>query len=194
MTGSDSQLPSLKERLVAELKRDSKRVAVLGVLMVVLVALAGREALRQTRPSTARAAAARLAPARPAGDKTLPPGARQTPDTEAKVDLGLHRLTVDRDLFTPDPVYFPSRHTASAPKIKVVDPAAKIEAAKRAVRAQAHALTLQSTVVGATPTAIVNGQVLRAGDWINGFKVVAITTRSCTMEKDGTRVTLEMSK
>jgi hypothetical protein len=52
---------------------------------------------------------------------------------------------------------------------------------------------LQSTFIGSTPTAVVNGRVLRVGESINGFKVVEITARACVVEQGEVKVRLEMS-
>jgi len=80
--------------------------------------------------------------------------------------------------------------------IKPIDDSIAVkEAQDRAVRAQAQALSLQSTIVGDVdvPTAIINGEVLRVGDLINGFRVVDIAARTCTVEKANLRITLEMT-
>ena len=108
-------------------------------------------------------------------------------------DLIQYCLVVDRDMFTPDPVYFPPKQKPRpvAVATPVDEEAARREAERKAVQAQARALTLQSTMVGSA--AIINGQVLRVGDWINGFQVVEIAVRSCTVEKSSMRVTLEMA-
>ncbi len=68
----------------------------------------------------------------------------------------------------------------------------KLAARKKIVLAQAQALTLQSTIVTANPTAMINDSVLRKGDWINGFQVVEITPRTCSLVKDEITVILGM--
>jgi len=93
----------------------------------------------------------------------------------------------------PNPDFFPPEEPPPAPKAKATPGAdARKQAEAKAVAAQARALTLQSTVVSATPTAIINGRVLRAGEWINGFQVTHITSHTCTLEKKGISVVLEM--
>jgi len=203
MAGRGPNNASLKERLLGELKRDRKKVAILGVLLTVLVVVGGREVLKRLRPAKAGAAVT-PAPARSEADSVAgagrtPPAGLNDKDGGAGESNGLpalQNLVVDRDLFTPNPIFYPPRQKRRpAPKVTPVDDAAaRREAEKRAVQAQAQALTLQSTVVGAVPTAIVNGRVLRVGDWITGFRVVEIGSRTCIIEKQSMRVTLEMSK
>ena len=64
----------------------------------------------------------------------------------------------------------------------------------RAVRAQADGLSLQSTMIGSSPSAVINGHVLRVGDYIEGFRVIGIHPRSCDVKKKGIEVSLGMKK
>ena len=67
------------------------------------------------------------------------------------------------------------------------------EAARaKAVCAGAQALSLQSTMLGAAPTALINGSVLREGQWINGFRLKYITSNAVLVTKDGVDVELRM--
>jgi hypothetical protein len=69
------------------------------------------------------------------------------------------------------------------------------EAARaKAVRAQAAALELQSTMVGPSASALINGQVLQKSAWINGFRVKSIGSDSCVVTKDGVDVVLRMKE
>jgi hypothetical protein len=63
-----------------------------------------------------------------------------------------------------------------------------------AIRAQARALSLQSTMLGATPTALINGEMLREGDWISGFRLESIASGRCVISREGVKVVLRMSK
>ena len=60
------------------------------------------------------------------------------------------------------------------------------------IRAQARSLTLQSTMLSENPVAIINGQVLRVGEWINGFEVTEITAHACKVSKTDVTVLLKM--
>lgn len=53
-------------------------------------------------------------------------------------------------------------------------------------------LRLQSVIQGPVPIAVINGMVLRVGDSIEGFEIVALQTRSVQMIQGNQTVTLTM--
>ena len=196
--------PKLKHRLLAEVRRDPKKASILGVLALVLLIIGVRLVVFRTgSPSVSSAETAQASGA--GGEMSLqrPASAAQSPslskggDRQADSFLAIQKVPVDRDIFTPNVAYFPVEDKANpstvVSAVQVVDPTAKARAAKLQVQAQAKALSLQSTVVGSVPTAIVNGRVLRVGDWISDFQIVEISSRSCQLEKSGIRVVLEMA-
>jgi len=198
MAATDPQ-PANAKGLLAELKRDPKRAVVLAVLGAVLLVIGGRLLLQQL--GSPRTGAAAQGPAGRAQDD--PAHGKAPGDVWAKASQGAAQpkapaarsLPLVRDIFTPNPTFFPPHRPApAAATAKVVDdPEARLAAERRAALAQASSLVLQTTVVGATGTAIINGQVLRVGDTIGGFRVVEIASRSCTLAKGAVRVTLEMT-
>jgi hypothetical protein len=197
MATRDARQPGLRDRLLAELKRSPKKTVVLAGLVGLLAIVAGRELVRRVTPSSARAAARPSQPtaSREPARKPGPAGAAAASPAPAPLPGGGDPV-VDRDIFKPNVAYFAplAQRAKPAPTAAPVDmEAARREAERRAVQAQAQALRLQSTVVGEASVAIVNGQLLRKGDWISGFQVVEITAHTCTVEKKGMRVTLEMS-
>ena len=205
MGNSKSTSPALKNRLLAEVRRDPKKASILGVLALVFMIVVVREVARRTGlPSTGSAATARAHGAGGATSLRKPANVVQAPSlskgTNRRVDpsTAIVRAPVDRDIFTPNVAYFPfeekPKPRVAVAAAQVVDPNAKAEAMKLQAQAQAKALSLQSTVTGAVPTAIVNGRVLRVGDRINDFQVVEINSRSCRLEKSGIPVVLEMAK
>lgn len=143
-------------------------------------------------------------------------GAR--PDAAARREEYLASLdrTIARDLFRPNPELFPPSGDdrgaggANAGKAQDDQPgwfqqvwdwveqarqARRDEIARaEAVRAQAGALVLQSTMVGPSATALINGQVLQKSDWIDGFRVKSIASDTCVVSKDGVDVVLRMKK
>ena len=145
------------------------------------------------------------------------PGAPRA-DAAARREEYLARLdrAITRDLFKPSPELFPPSgddrvaSRRSAEDARASQPSwsrqaeAWIEKARRArrakaaraeaVRAQAAALELQSTMVGPSASALINGQVLRKSDWINGFRVKSIGADSCVVTKDGVDVVLHMKE
>ncbi len=193
---------NLKDRLLAEVRRDPKQASILGALALVLLIIGVREvAKRSGSPSTASAATARTTggaatlrkPANATHVSGLPKGQGQ----QAGSSMPVAKAPVDRDIFTPNVAYFPAQEKVKPSTVvsytTVIDPNAQAAAAKLQVQAQAKALSLQSTVVGAVPTAIINGRVLQVGDRISEFQVVEIASRSCQLEKSGIRVVLEMA-
>lgn len=197
MSTSKSTPTNLKDRMLAEMRRDPKKASILGVLGAVLLIISVREVVRRSgSPAPARAFEA-TSLRKPAGEARAP-GLAKGKDRQRERSLPIAKATVDRDIFTPNVAYFPVEEKAKPASLvasaQVVDPTAKAEAAKLRVQAQAKALSLQSTVVGAVPTAIINGRVLRVGDWVSDFQVVQISSRSCKLEKSGIRVMLEMAE
>lgn len=189
-------------RLAGELRRNAKKTVVLAVLLAVLGFVTGREMLRSAGPQDARAAGSGAASPARMGSRpvakiaTSRPEEAGRPDRRRREDAEAGTPITDRDLFTPNPVHFPPQERRPRPApvaTPMEDTVEKAEALRRAVQAQAQALALQSTVIGESPTAIINGQLLRAGDSINGFRVVEITARSCAVEKEGMRITLDMA-
>lgn len=204
MVESNVNVPTWKQKLAVELRRDTRKTVALGLLLVVAGVAAGRLLVKELTPSDARADFA-------AGDPvTEAPGTAASPSAAAPGLIGqsepparrsaiwyprhLNR-EIARDIFLPNPDFFPPEEPPPAPEAKGTsgaDARKQADAEAKAVAAQARALTLQSTVVSATPTAIINGRVLRAGEWINGFQVTRITSHTCTLEKKGITVVLEM--
>jgi len=66
------------------------------------------------------------------------------------------------------------------------------QARRKRIQAEAGQLVLQSTIVGSSPMAIINGHVVRAGKSIEGFRVLQVTSHACVVEKDGVKVTLRI--
>jgi hypothetical protein len=204
MSNSRSKTPNLKDRLLAGLRRDPKKASILGVLALVFLIVGVREVARRTgSPSAGSAATSRVSDAGGATGLPGPANALQAPglpkggNRQADSSTAIQKVPVDRDIFTPNVAYFPVGEKTEPGTVvsstQVIDPTAKAEAARQEVQARAKALSLQSTVIGAVPTAIVNGRVLRVGDWISDFQVVEINSRSCQLEKSGIRVVLEMA-
>ena len=60
------------------------------------------------------------------------------------------------------------------------------------IRLAAEALKLESTIVGPTPQAIVNGQIVREGGNIAGFHVLKIQPRCVVVEREGVKLAVGM--
>ncbi len=194
-------VPNWWERLVVELKRDKKKTTILALLLVVTGVVGGRMIVKQLAPSQAGAAAVPATAVAPSAVATTPhtvsgmlPEYQNDSSVERKKYILQIDHTISRDIFVPNEEYFALEKPVSKSKVVLPD-APKTdnkEAERQAIRAQAQTLTLQCTIDGVTPTAIINGSVVRAGEWINGFKVVKVTSRECTLEKKGVTVILGM--
>lgn len=130
-----------------------------------------------------------------------------------------HLATLDRsivrDLFRPDPQMFPPQNaSANLASIVVRDPNEATEwfeqvgvwidqkqqaqhdevARARAIETQAGALSLQSIMLGDSPSALINGRVLRTGEWISGFQIKSIGPDGCIITREGVDVKLRMRR
>jgi hypothetical protein len=61
------------------------------------------------------------------------------------------------------------------------------------IRIAAEALKLDSTIMGATPGAMVNGQMVREGSVVNGFRVLKIEARQLIVEREGVKLAIMMN-
>lgn len=190
-------MPDWKQRLAQAFKGEGKKLIILAVLFVVAVVLVARMVLKPKGPARAHAAP-RVESFQP--ESPAEAHLSQADEAVGKPDRHVQRLdrTIRRDIFLPDPDFFPSLPEKQVRQRELPLAAAPAEAALQArrefIRAQAAELALQSTVVGAVPTAIINGRVLLVGGWIDGFQVVEITPHKCMVRKNDIKITLEMSE
>jgi hypothetical protein len=61
------------------------------------------------------------------------------------------------------------------------------------IRIAAESLKLESTILGATPGAMVNGQMVREGSVVAGFRVLKIESRQLIMEREGIKLAIMMN-
>ena len=94
------------------------------------------------------------------------------------------------------------------PEIKPGDPQAAGDAAKSGpspadvkkerqafaenIREQAGQLKLQTTIMGAVPKALVNGQLVGEGDVVASLRIVKITARGMVIEREGIKLEIQM--
>jgi hypothetical protein len=190
---------ALLARLKDELLRDKRKTVALAVTFVVFCGFAGRSLLWSPSPSAgAEATGASVGGLSPAQHTPAfaEGGSHAATDVRGDVSAPRRQRSISRDLFAVDIDQFPPKERSAPVSVLPADvpasPPDGQESADRVVQAQARALILQSTVVSEDPIAIVNGRVLRVGDLINGFQVVLISSRGCTLEKRGVKVLLEM--
>jgi hypothetical protein len=63
---------------------------------------------------------------------------------------------------------------------------------KRELVDLARSLRLQSVIQGSAPAIVINGEVLRVGDSIEGFEIVSFNERSAKMTREGLTFLLKM--
>ena len=210
MAAPTSNMPSLIDRLRVELAADKKKAAILGTLALVALVMGGRLLLKSSGPSDAGSAVGVPSPgsSSPSGTPSRPVGSAlsmSVPGAPGEEDKRLTTWRSNRsedgntlrDLFVTDLksyVRIEPEPIKEAPTTKPDKAIIDMMEVARAVRAQAEGLVLQSTMIGSNSSAIINGQVLRVGDYIEGFQVVAIHPRSCDVKKKGVEVSLGTEK
>ncbi len=203
MADSKSTVKNLLDQVTDELKADKKKVVVVGVLLVVACVVAGKLLLKPSSPARASGASS--------GAPSLSSQLSEPQTTRAYTNAGTSasdhaerasirdeylselKQRIRRDLFTPNPDFFPIEADESTNKI-LPNPGDQSAEQRRLVEAEAALLAVQSTMISSNPTVIINGRVLPVGGRIDGFEVTAITPRTCTVCKNGVTVVLKMSK
>ena len=191
--GTGSAVPDWRTRLSMELRRDKRKTFILVTLVLAGAVLGGRMLVKGFGPSKASALQKAAPTAKIAVTPLAVPG---TPSTSARDEyIANIKPGITRDLFKLSPELFPlTEPVKTAVKPKATTQPAKTD--KEALRKRRVAaitagvwsqagkqLNVQSTITGSSPMAIINGKLLRAGDRIGGFKLVAVTSRTCEVEK-----------
>jgi len=210
----------MKRRLLTlkiMLAQERKKATALGVLVLLLGVVAGRAAL-SLGPRTGRADA----PASGGEISSLASAGRNAVDRALASDDALRAgRTIDvarsprltRNLFALDPEYFPPPTQPTQdeapfdplPPERVESPAqnADDEPARREAQLveETTGWRLSSVLLGQHPTAVVEtdgprgrSHVLRAGNSLNEWVVVEITSSTVVFEKQSVRVRLSLAK
>jgi hypothetical protein len=189
-------LDRIRRRVVFELRKDKRKTAV-ALGLALLVAVLGLK-LVVSGPRTSRAAEASDPVAVLPDETVIREAARMysrpsKASAKAEYIQGIDR-DIQRDIFRPKLEAFSLEGPVQATDTAVETPEGQEveEHRRRRVEGEAQALRLQSTVVSATSTAIINGKVLTEGETINGFRVVEIKPHACLIEKEGVRIRLRM--
>ncbi len=173
-----------------QLSKDKRKLSLVVVLLLIGLLLWGRLILTKDVPRTA--VADPVATSAEAGT------AAETAPVVAAVRPVVHlTLTdqVERDLFELDPQRFPTTEHETDSGVNGTDEENDTAPNRRVQRVgaeAAEALSLQSTLQGAEPLALINGELMKVGDRVQGFTVTKIDSRRVTLRKDGVEVHLEM--
>lgn len=218
MATQNPNFSDLKRRLVAEIRRDKKRTIILAALLAVGGIMGVRLIVKHGLPGSASASVSSVE-----GSGILPPVEDQASDfgdsLPASADNDTRReqylmsldRNITRDLFTAHLDFFPrSSSKAVAADRAPAGPGWFTDVRKRvlakqqaesehlarlhAIRAQARELSLTSTILGGSPAAVINGQVVRKGQMIGGFRLESVGSDRCVLSRDGMRVDLMMEE
>ena len=199
MAGETPYKPDWKQKLVAELSRDKKKTCILTVLLLLGVVV-GMRMVFKANPADAQAkahstTAAPAAPAKASGTATMPPPAPELGrDARIEERIRLNNRKIDRDVFVPDVTAFPLAPVKpTKPALTGADKTNQ-KSTKEIVEELAETLVLQSTIISAQPTAIINGELLNLTQTIDGFTVTEISSGACDVTKDGVTVRLVMKR
>jgi len=61
------------------------------------------------------------------------------------------------------------------------------------IRLAAEALKLESTILGRTPSAMIDGQMVREGSVVSGFRVLKIESRDVVLDREGVKLVVIMN-
>ena len=210
MNGAKGKLADFTRRLKTEIRQDKKNTTLLAILLITAGIVGGRFVVTCGLPDKAAAGSSYAVETDTDGDDQTGLG-RSSERPAQEVDSTSIDRTITRDLFRPDTKYFPSADradesrragTANQPdQAQQLTEAQQQEQQKRflaehikSIHTQAEALCLMSTMLGRSPTALINGQVLQTGDLINGFHLKSIAPDYCIVTRDGVDVKLQMRK
>lgn len=172
--------------VIGKLTADKKKLSVMVSLLAVMLLLWGRLLLKQVP---------RTAVAEPAQAVVSEQEAATPTVTGLWPSVVLHgRLDLHRDLFRFHKDRYPGFEAAShevqpeKSRTDLPDDNARIEA----VREWANTLVLQAAIVGEHPRAMINSQVYRLGDKINGFTIRRVEARLVVLEDQGIEIHLPL--
>lgn len=194
------------------LTADKRKAAILGAMLIVLVGFSARSILK-SGPSPARASSSNSASSRPGANATDAVSRTLAAIDEQRKGPYInipHAETPSRNLFALSSTHFPEPAQpeqpdkgvtpAVTPPVKIVDggPRNQPPSTEQRVRQEAADLRLRSTLVGATPLAVIeygggrnsNRVVLSPGHTVLGFILIEVRSHAVLIEKEGVRVEL----
>ena len=197
MAVTSTQTVDWKQRFVAELKRDKKKATLLALLALVCLVVGIRAAAKMSSAGAAPPPAPAETPEHAGGADLLSLAARieDRPGGPSRLDGWVSKRPADgsvvRDLFVGSMEGYAKAEKATRDKRDTGPTAAEAEMLReKKIRARAAGLKLQSTMLGSHPAAIINSKLVRAGEFIDGFRVVEIQAKYCLLECDGVPVRL----
>ena len=207
--------PNFISRIINAVRKDPQKAGILTVLVAILVVLQFRLALNsKAGPSKATAAAA----SEPS-DKSSSGGTGKSRDSRNALHAWLEQPAADvnRNLFAVNLDRFPhdsGKMTSSDSRstlfwddlAKSMSQQADVKKERRVLyenlAQQASQLRLQSTMMGAQPKAVINGDMVREGDVVAcgatgndpgvTFRVLKIEARRIIVEREGIKLVIQI--
>ena len=205
------QIANFRKQLVRGAKADPRKAGVLGALAVVMVFMWVRLLGGKTGPAPAAAgvSSARLDSAlSPSLSKLVAPkaaGAQQQLEEWLKRPIS----PLSRNVFTVNYDFFPQDgsklSTLRVPQgdgfwdqlaksmTARADQKREREVLVENLRLQAAQLKVQSTVMGARPRALMNGELVSEGDVVASFRVTKIEARRVVVEREGIKLEIRLN-
>lgn len=213
--------PTFWNRMPEPVRRDPKKSALLAGLTLVAVVIGLRQFAGSSTPAKARAVTPSLAV--PANGGATSAISREAGNSNSEMAqrvaswLGSPIKALDRNLFETKLEFFQRLSSTVGDKAAVItdesfwDQLAKSLASRadqkrqKQIRSEnlqlaASSLKLQTTIMGSTPKALIDGRMVRTGDTVDSrtaslsisFKVVQIEPRRIVIEHDGVKIELRM--
>jgi hypothetical protein len=193
--------PQTKQSIIAKVReslaRDPKRSAVLGGLCLLMLILWGR--LLLNGPAQATASLIRRSVA--AITESPAPTVHQAASNPVLDWLAQPKRAMQRNLFAINLDYFARASGKTKASDGQDDPTAITSDTDQAhqqqvlqenLQTQATKLKLQTTMMGTTPRAMINGNLVKEGDIVDGFAVIKIQPRKITVQQDNVTLEIEM--
>ena len=190
-------------------RNDPQKAGVLTVLLVVLGVLQLRlQMTGQEGPSRATASVSERTTDNPFRAGASSSDTKNTPDAQAALRewLDAPAMPLRRNLFAIDLERFPRDGSVTSVSTKSSgfwDELAKSMTFQADVRKerqilienlhqQASQLRLQSTMMGAVPKAVINGELVEEGEVVAAFRVLKIEARRIIVEREGIKLEIQM--
>jgi hypothetical protein len=210
----NSDNSDLATRLTKTLAADPKKSGALAILAVLLLVIGGRQFLGSGHPEPAGASMTPTPQSKIAGGRSgkSAQGAFSSQRASGVSPAMLKWSTaplppLSRNLFAVRIEYFPfdgSRTVQSGPADEgfwsrleksmalQADQRDKQENLRANFKTLAAKLRLESTMPGAQPRAMVNGELVGEGSVVAGFRVIKIDARRITIEREGIQLEIQM--
>jgi len=198
---------SWPQKMLGAFRASPGRSSTVGGLVLILVVAWARLLVMGHAPTAARGAVTSVASGVPG--PTEPPAQHRSAETASPIQLWVRQPVgpLARNPFAIPFDCYPhdgSKTAAQSPQENGYWDLVRKSMSSRAdqqeqrqilvdnVRIAAEALKLESTIVGPTPGAIVNGQMVREGGNIAGFHVLKIEPRKVVVEREGVKLAVSM--